>query len=141
MNQGIAGFKARHNPPGRIEFEHATKIDGKVCETIPLKLKGERTASPGGNIFTVALTKTYNSWPGLSEYAPFLKALAGLDSKESLRDVTAVVATASSASTETTTVRKEISHSFEGNAAIEVESKPSPKAGFSCAIIEVWFCN
>jgi hypothetical protein len=141
VNQGIAGFKARHNPLGWIELKYPTKINSKVCKTIVSKLKGERSASPGSNIFTIALTEAYDPRPGLSEYAPFLKALAGLNSKESLRDVAAVVATASSASTETTFMRKEISHCFEGNASVEVECKTSAKPWLSRAVIEVGFCN
>src|SRR5213593_4364553 len=73
MNQGIAGLKTRHNPPGWIELQHPTQVHRKGCKTISLKLKEENTASSGGNIFTVALTENHDPRPGLSEYAPFLK--------------------------------------------------------------------
>ena len=138
MNQGIAGFKARHNPLGRIELEHPTKVDSKVRLTT---LYNEKVAGAVELNPTIALTETDNSRPDLAKYAPLLKALAGLNSKEPLRDVAAIVSSHTSAPTEIALMRKEISHCFEGNASVEVESKPRAKPGLSRAVIGVGLCD
>ena len=138
VNHRVPGIKTRHDAPGRVEFENAAEIKGEVSETFVLELEGEHSSGAGLNIFSIALTKTHYSRPAFCEDAPLLKALAGLDPKQPLRDVAVAVAV-NSASAASAFMRKEISFRFEGDASVEVESKPPAKTWLRSAAVVTRF--
>src|SRR6267142_2153894 len=125
MNQGVPRFKARHNPFGRIKLEHSAKVKSKIRLATLCK---EKVVGTGDLKTAITFTETDDSRPALSKYPPLLKAFAGFNSKETLCDVATIVSS-HTAATELALMRKEVSYRFEGNAAVEVKSKPSAQPG------------
>ena len=132
-DQCVSSFKARDDSFRGIELNDSANVQRKVCQSPLNKLKRKRSGAAGGFISTFTFAETDDSWTCFAEDSPPLKTLPHFDSEQTLRDV-AVAESAAEA-----IVWKEIAGRFQCEAAIEIESKPTAKAGLGSAARVVGF--